>query len=167
VGSPANDVVRSYFTLASSLLDRWSAHASKVATKLDAGDYDADSAAADLAACASLATEGGFLLASETLDAVAVLAGRGYDRNVVLSQPFQAPPGARLKLAGPLVKGPGFDELPVGVLLIQPFKLAPAETEFALRADATGHRGGTYVGKVQASTGAAAPVNVTVWITVP
>ena len=168
----ASDAVRSYAKLTSSLLERWSAHASQVASNVEAPDYDVDSAAGDLAACASLATEGGFLLAAQALEAVATLGGFQGEQTIVESQPFTAPAGASLKLAGPLVKGPGLDELPVSVVHIQPPQLAPTETKFTLRANAAGHRGATYVGTVEASTGAAvaaaaAPAPVTVWITVP
>jgi hypothetical protein len=164
----ASDAVRSYAKLTSSLLERWSAHASQVAANVEAPGYDADSAAADLAACASLATESGFLLAAQALEAVATLGGFQDGQNIVESQPFTAPNGAALTLAGPLVESPGLDELPVSVVSIQPPQLAPTESEFTLRANAAGHRGATYVGTVEASTdAAAAPVNVTVWITVP
>jgi hypothetical protein len=171
MGSRVGDVVQSYATLTSSLLERWSAHASEVASRVDAPDYDAESAAADLAACASLATESGFRLAAEALEAIATLTGCEDDQNIVTSQPFNAPAGATLKLAGPLVEAPGLDELPASVVTIQPPRLAPTQTEFTLRANAAGHRGATYVGTVQASANlanaAAGPVEVTVWITVP
>jgi len=172
--------VQGYTTLASSLLERWSAHASAVAANVEAPDYDAERAAADLAACASLATESWLLLAAKMLDPCGVLGGGEGDPNIVNSQPFKAPAGATLKLAGPLVESPGGDELPVSVVSIKPPQLSPSEDEFTLRADATGHRGATYVGMVEASTGAAsalaaagaagaagAAVQVTVWITVP
>jgi hypothetical protein len=172
MASRAGDAVQSYAKLTSSLLERWSAHASRVASNVEAPDYDAASAAADLIACASLATESGFLLAVQALEAVATLGGLQDGQNIVESPPFTAPNGAALKLAGPLVESPGLDELPVSVVSIQPPQLAPTESEFTLRANAAGHRGATYVGTVEASTGAAnvaaaAPVQVTVWITVP
>jgi hypothetical protein len=165
--SPLSDVVRNYVDLASSLLERWSDHASKVAARLDSRDYDTKRAAEDLGTCASLATETGFLLASEAFEAAAILAGCGYDRNIVDSQTFEAPAGATLSLAGPLTRPPGIDQLPESVITIRPDQLESNETEFSLRADATGHRGGTYLGMVKASVGAGAPVMVTVWIVVP
>lgn len=165
------EVVKGYTTLASSLLERWSTHASAVASKVDAGTYDAASAAADLGTWAALATESGVLLASEALDAAAILAGVEGEPNLVSSQPFYAPAGAALKLAGPLSTGDGEDELPAGVVTIQPAQLGPTDTRFTLTADATGHRGATYVGIVQAFTSTAAAaavaVPVNVWITVP
>jgi hypothetical protein len=167
MGSRANDVVEGYATLASSLLDRWSTYASKVASKVDAGTYDAPSAAADLGACASLATESSLLWAAEALDAMAILTGREGEPNVVTSQLFRAPVGAALKLTEPLIRVGSLEELPASVVTIQPAQLGPKEIEFTLCADATGYRGGTYVGIVQASTGAPAPVRVNVWITVP
>jgi hypothetical protein len=173
----ASDVVQGYTTLASSLLERWSTHASAVAANVEAPDYDAESAAADLAACMSLATESGLLLAAKMLDPFGFLGESASEPNIVNSQPFKAPAGATLKLAGPLVESLGGDELPVSVVSIKPPQLSPTQDEFELRADATGHRGATYVGMVEASTGTApalaaagaagATVQVTVWITVP
>jgi len=170
----ASDVVQGYTTLASSLLERWSSHASTVAANAEAPDYDAESAAADLAACASLATESGLLLVAKMLDPFGVLSVGGGQPNIVNSQPFEAPAGAMLKLTGPLVESLGGDELPVSIVSIQPPQLSPNADKFTLRADATGHRGATYVGTVAASTGAASTlaatgttVQVTVWITVP
>src|SRR6266498_6075528 len=161
------DVVHGYTTLAEDLVERWSEHASTVATKLDAGTYDADSAVADLAACATLATESGLLLASEALDALAVATGRQYAPVIVDSDPFWSPlKGATLTLNGPLVDGFGV-RLPVNVINVIPPKLDPEATEFSLRANATGYPGGTYVGKVVASKPGSEDQKVTVWITVP
>lgn len=167
MGSPLADVVQNYAGLASSLLDRWSAHASNVAAKLDAGRYTAADAMADFATSASLATESGFLLASEAVDSVAILTGRQHEPHVVESDTFSTTlAGATLALAGPLANGHGSDALPVTAIRIEPPKLDPAATDFRLRADATGHRGATYVGRVMASTpGGSEPVIV--WIVVP
>jgi hypothetical protein len=151
---PLAYVVQEYAELTSSLLVRWSDHASKVATKLDAGSYDADDAAADLAACAMLAADSGFLLASEALDAVAVLTGRQGKQHMVVSRPFSTSlAGATLELAGPLVNGFG-EKLPADVIVLQPPALKAKETEFRLRADASGRPGGAYRGAVKASLGA-------------
>src|SRR5271167_5026174 len=152
----ASDVMNSYTALASSLVQRWSAHTSAVAANVEADDYDADKVAADLAACASLATESVLLLAARALDPFGVLSVGAGEPNIVESQPFEAPAGSALKLAGPLLDGLGRDELPVGLVSIQPPQLAAGgKGIFTLRADATGHRGATYVGTVEASSDAA------------
>src|SRR5271165_123206 len=168
----ASDVVQSYAKLTSSLLERWTAHASQVASNVEARDYDAASAAEDLAAWASLATESGLLMLAKALEVAATLGGFQDDQNIVESPPFEAPQGATLKLAGRLVMRGGLDELPANVISIHPPKLGPDATEFTLRANATGHRGATYLGIVKASTdatavAAASAEEVTVWITVP
>lgn len=170
--SPMQEVMQGYATLASSLLERWNAHALKVASNLETPGYDAASAASDVAACASLATESGCQLAEQALDALGILYGSGYgsSQNIVETPPFQAPAGTELTLVGPLVLDGGFDELPVSVVTIQPSRLAPGETEFILLANATGHNGGTYIGTVTATAPAAFATGstpVTVWITVP
>jgi hypothetical protein len=166
MATPLTDVVQDYAKLASSLLERWTEHASMVASKLDAGSYDADGAAADLAATASLATESWFLLAAEALDAAAILTGRQHRPHLVHSTLFSTSlAGATLELPGPLVSGHGA-QLPVSVITLEPAELDPAETDFSLSADATGHRSGTYVGTVEASaSGQVEPVRV--WIIVP
>jgi len=166
VESRLSDVVQGYAKLASSLLERWNTHAANMASKVDAGGYDATSMAEDLTVCASLATEGGLLLMAEGLEAFGGLTGSEVSSSIVTSQPFSAPAGASLTLAGPLVKGAGLDSLPVSAVQIQPPKLGPTEVEFTLRADGAGHRGATYVGTVEASTDAGT-TPVTVWITVP
>jgi hypothetical protein len=166
VASRVSDAVRSYTTLASSLFDRWSALASTAASKVDAGAYDATSAAEDAAAGATLAAEAAALWTSWTWEAFTKLAGLEGGANIAESQPFHAPAGATLELAGPLVKGPALQQLPVSAVSIQPAQLGSAETKFTLRADGSGHRGATYVGKVNATTGAETTA-ITVWITVP
>jgi hypothetical protein len=165
-----SDVVDGYAALASSMFERWSALASSTARRFDAGEYDAASATDDLAAGAALAAEGGALWVAESLEALAGLCGcdSSCGAEIVTSQPFQAPyEGASLKLTGPLTRGPGLpDELPVSVVSIEPSRLRPTETEFRLRANATGHRGGTYVGRVLASIPGGSTL-VIVWIAVP
>ncbi len=158
--------MQGYAALASSLLERWSAIASKAAAKVDAGEYTAASAAEDLTSSMSLATEGGLLWAAETLEACAGTGGLQGAPRVVTSRAFRAPAGAALKLAGPLVKGPMLDSLPVSAVSIRPPKLGATETEFTLHADPTGHCGATYVGTVNATTDAGT-VPVRVWIVVP
>lgn len=167
MGTPLVDVVHGYAALASSLLERWSAHATAVASRIDAGTYDAESAAADLATSAALATESGFLLASEALDAAAILTGRQYEPHIVRSQTFSTSlAGGKLALAGPLTNGFGSDALPVSVVTVEPAQLGGNQTDFSLSADATGHRGATYVGVVEASRSGTVE-SVTVWIVVP
>lgn len=166
MGSRVSDVVQGYTTLASSLLERWSTIASRAASKMDAGTYDAASAAEDAAAGATLAAEAGWRWTEWMYEAAAKLSGYEGGSSIAKSQPFKAPAGAGLELAGPLVKGAGLDALPVSAVSIQPPQLGPEETEFTLRADGSGHHGATYVGKVNATTGAGTTA-VTVWITIP
>jgi hypothetical protein len=169
VGSQVSDIIEGYTTLASSLLDRWSELTSRAATKADAGTYNAASATEDLLAGVTLATEAACEWASQWYKAIATVTGQD-STEMVESPPFSAPPGAALRLAGPLVKGPNMDQLPVSAISIEPAQLAPGATAFVLRADATGHRGATYFGKVNATTDEGTseePTPVTVWITVP
>jgi hypothetical protein len=166
MSSRASDVIEGYTTLASSMLERWSALASKAASRVDAGAYDATSAAEDAAAGATLAVEGAELWATWACEALAKLAGVEGGPNIAKSQPFHAPAGATLELAEPLVKGPGLSQLPISAVTIEPPQLGPGDTLFTLRADGSGYRGATYVGKVNATTDAGT-TTVTVWITIP
>jgi hypothetical protein len=166
MADPLSTVVEGYGRLASHLLAEWTDHASKVAATLDADAYDADRAAADIAKTLSLATESWFLLASEALDAAAILTSGRLGPHVVRSGPFVAPSaGAALEAHGPFTSGHGH-QLPAACVRVEPPELGPEETEFRLRADATGRRAGTYVGEVVATT-AKAVDRVVVWITVP
>lgn len=166
MASPLAEVVQGYSELASFLLQRWTEHASKVAARLDDGSYDADSAAADLAKSMSLTVESGFLLASEALDAAAILSGDQRQPHLVDSVGFTSPlPGAALSLEGALVNTLDTDHLPAAVVTIRPLQLAAAAADFSLRADATGHRAGTYWGTVRATAPAAEDL-APVWITV-
>ncbi len=166
MGTQFSDIVKGYTTLASSLLERWSELASKAAAKVDAGTYNAASATEDLFAGTTLATEAAWQWAEQCYGTAGTFTARQDSAEKVESGQFSAPAGASLTLAGPLVKGPNMDQLPVSAISIEPAQLAPDETAFVLRADATGHRGATYVGKVNATT-AAGTTPVTVWIAVP
>ena len=154
------DAVRGYAELASSLLERWSPRHAGV----DDGVVEPVS---DLGARASSATEAGFLAALQTLDSVAVLAGRQHEPYIIESEPFSTSlAGATLVMSGPLTNGHGSDELPVDAIMAEPRTLGEAETEFRLRADAAGRRGATYLGTVLAST-LDATESVAVWIVLP
>jgi hypothetical protein len=161
MGTRLEDVVKGYAGLGTWLVEEWSARAAAVASKLDAGAYDADAAAADLAAGALLAIRSAFMVASEPLDAIAVLSLD--DRLTSIDSPvFHAPKGATLKPAGPLADGLGHT---LSASIVPP-RLGAEETAFVLRADPTGRSGSTYVGQVDASGSTPAPVPVPVWITI-
>lgn len=167
MGSRVGDVVQGYASLTSDLFERWGSLASKSASRLDAGSYDTAAAAEDMIAGASLATEAACLYAVEWYRTLATALGQEGGPEHVRSEEFEAPKaGARLKLAGPLVKGPGLATLPESVVEVEPAELADGKTQFTLKADASGRRGGTYVGEVQATT-ADGTESVTVWIVVP
>jgi hypothetical protein len=158
-------VMHDYATLASELIDRWEEHASKAAERIDAGTYDADAAVSDLAKCASLAAESGFLLASEAFDAAAILAAGRLNSHIVCSDSFSTSlPGASLSVDCPPTNGFGSK---LSLITLEPAQLDPGATEFRLRADATGRTAGTYVGNVEAATAAGQTESVLIWITVP
>jgi hypothetical protein len=164
--TPFSDLLRGYADLTSALAEKWRTHAAHVASRVERPGYKVDHAVSDLAATAALATETGYLLAAQAFEAVSVVAAP-FERNVVFSEPFQSPlPGATLAVDGQhLINGFG-DTLPASIVAIQPPQLKAGETEFVVRADATGHRAGTYVGKVT-TVAAGASDHVDVWIVVP
>jgi hypothetical protein len=161
VSSPLASAIDGYAALGKSLVERWNAHASAVAARVDSGSYDADHAVADLAQCVTLACESGMALVSEALDAVAVVSA---PRGPVFreSYPFAcAAAGAALTLTGPLVNMMGTDRLTE--VTIVPAQLGPNQTEFRLRANATGKCAGLYIGSVRA-TGVAQAIPVRIVI---
>ena len=160
-----SDVLQSYNALTSSLLDQWSTLASRSVSRLDPGVFTPSGAVQETVACATLATEAAWSWTAWWWESVANLCGLECGPNIAESQPFHAPKGATLELAGPLVKGPGMAKLGVPVS-IEPAQLEPDDTEFKLCVDGTGCRGGTYVGKVKATTHEGT-VEVFVWITIP
>ncbi|HMD55892.1 MAG TPA: hypothetical protein VKG82_00290 [Solirubrobacteraceae bacterium] len=161
-----SDVLQSYNALSSSLLERWSTLANRSASRLDAGSFDPGSAVQDTVAGAKLVTEAAWLWTGWWWESVANLCGLEGQPKIAESQPFYSPDeGATLKLAGPLMKGPGMAQLAAPVS-IEPAQLDPEDTEFKLRVDGTGCRAGTYVGKVTATT-EKGPKEVVVWITIP
>lgn len=164
--SPISNIFQSYTATATSMLEQWSALASKSASKMDAGAYDAASAAEDAIAGTTLAAEGAWLWTAWACEAFAKLYGLEAGPNIAESQPFPAAKGASLKLAGPLAKGPGLDRLPASAVTIEPEQLGPDEEQFVLRANGSGYRGATYVGLVEATTAAGTEV-VPVWVTIP
>jgi hypothetical protein len=167
VGSPLTAVVQGYAALGSRLVEQWTDQAAKVAARLDDGTYDADAAAADLAAAAKLAVESAMLFASEALDAVANLTVPAGVRYAVDSPAFTSPvPGAALSLTGPLITGGGIDALSAAAVTIAPAQLADGATGFRLRANAAGHCGGAYVGRVLAQA-AQQVETMPVWLVVP
>jgi hypothetical protein len=157
-----DDVVKGYAGLGTWLVEQWSARASAVAAKLDAGAYDANDAAADLDAAAVLAIRSAFMVASEPLDAIAILLVDDERLTSLDSQSFHAPPGARLALNGALADLLGHT-LSASVA---PSQLDAGRTGFVLRVDPTGQPGATYFGQVDAFTSAPDPVPVPVWITI-
>ncbi len=161
-----SDVLQSYNAVTSSLLGRWSALANRSVSRLDTGSFNPSSAVQDAVDGATLAADATWLWTGWWWESLANLWGLEGQPNIAESQPFHSPKeGAKLELAGPLVKGPGLATLPVAVS-IEPAQLEPGDTEFILRVDGTGCRGGTYVGKVKATTEEGTE-DVFVWITVP
>lgn len=163
--TPLTNAVADYVEFASPLLKEWKEHAAGVASKLDAGEYDTDKLAADLAKCTKLAIETGVGAVMEVLDLMAILTGSQYER-ITDEHVFRTSlPGAALALAGPLVSGSGLDQLDDVKILPSP-QLAPGATEFRLWADATGHGGGLYTGTVVASKPGAPDDEVIVYLLV-
>jgi hypothetical protein len=149
LASQLADVAAGYVDLASTLAKEWSGHVSKVADKLEAGGYRANDAVADLASTTLVVGKTWFLIASEALDAIAILADSKDEP--AESSHFVCPvPRATLVLTGPLTDGFG-NFLPAGAVTVIPSTLAPGETRFFLRADATGYPGSTYEGEIAAS----------------
>jgi hypothetical protein len=96
--TPLTDAVADYVKFASPLLKEWQEHATGVASKLDAGEYNADKLAADLAKCTKLAIETGVGAVMEVLDVMAILTGSQYERITDEHVFSTSLPGAALQL---------------------------------------------------------------------
>jgi hypothetical protein len=165
VASRLKEVAEGYAELAETLATRWCAHAEKTAAGVEAGDYGVEAARRDLAACAFLVTESWFLVASEAVDAIAILTGTQHRPYVLDSRAFVSPlPGAALSLDGPLSASVRQDAVPVDRVTILPAELKPGKQQFRLRVDAGGRKADTYTGKVTATAPGAAPESIDVLI---
>jgi hypothetical protein len=188
VGSRASDIVQGYTTLASTLLGRWNALASKSASKIDAGTYNAASAAEDVVAGAMLSTEAAGLYWVQGFNTLAAILGQEGEGNIAESEPFTAESGSRLELACRPLKGPGLTQLPMSAVSILPVQAGAAqatskprsavkiqsvlqlganESQFQVWADGSGYRGGTYVGTVNTTAPDGTTEQVPIWIIVP
>ena len=160
--SRLQQVVNGYAQLGSYLVQQWSAQATTVATRLDGGSYTADLLVQDVVAGARLAGWSAFLMGSEALDATAIITGRQADPHIVDSEPFAVPfPGATFTATEPLIAIGGTDSLPTRAI-----SFVSDDKQFRVRADATGHQGSLYRGKVQATAGSNA-AQVDVFVIVP
>jgi hypothetical protein len=174
-------ILQGYATVAAEVLERWSALASTAAEKLNAGEYGLADYAEDWLAAWWLLGEGSLMWAEEGVEACETLSGPGGGgggggggvtgsrgpRQTATSLPFEAPPGAKLTLLEPILKGEGLQALPSGAVTIEPAAGdGLAEGSFQLRAEVSGCRGATYVGTVVAATDGGEQ-EIPVWIVVP
>jgi hypothetical protein len=141
--SPLAEVADGYAKLASSLVDKWSAHLALVASRLNDGNYDANSAAKDLAATVKLTGA------------------------TAQSGSFNSPlPGAALSVTGPFTSLDGASTLAANMITIRPLQLDPGKTAFSLELNAKGCRAGAYRGQVTATPAAGQPQDRNVWIVI-
>lgn len=165
MASKLSQVAEGYAVLVQTLADRWRARAETIAADVEDGGYGVEEARRDVAGCAFLVTESWFLVASEAVDAYAILTGRQHDPYDVDSEEFEsALPGAALALEGPLSDGFKKDALPVDRVTLLPAQLEPGKRRFRLRVDAASCFGDTYTGRVIATAPGVDPQPIDVWI---
>jgi hypothetical protein len=144
-------VTAGYIQLADELLRDWGAHATDVSSRVDAGGYDADALAGDVAQTARLSARTAFLVVNEAVEAITVLTMPPARPNEVCSRPYRTPlEAARVELEGSLLlEGNATSRpLPAQVAsLSAPTGGAPG-TYFRVCADATGYAHGPYFGTV-------------------
>ena len=150
-------VTAGYVQLAQELVRNWETHGMAVAARLDRGTYDADELTADLAQTARLSGQTAFLLVSEAVDAISLLANPSLSENVIFSDDLHSVlDGADVTLTrlfwldgdDPAVSG----SRPLGAAVVLPPgpAVVGAGTSFKLRVDATGYPHGVYFGRVAA-----------------
>jgi hypothetical protein len=163
MASPLSAVASGYAQFASERAEAWGALAADVAGRIESGGYRANDIVGDLGKAAFIAGQSWFFLASETLDAVALIAVARL--GLIDSDPFESPlAGASLTVSEPLTEAFGA-VLPQEDVIIVPIVLASGATTFRLCVDAEGHAGGSYEGTVTASVGGASqdvPVNISI-----
>jgi hypothetical protein len=154
------DVVESYRSLATYLVEKWGDLASKTAHKIDGDEYDSDTMLDACAKTTRLTAETGVLMWTEALAAAKILSGEQYERDVQ-EEHFESPlPGAALELEGSLEGHKKHRHL---AATVHPRQLADGDTNFVVQADATGFPSDDYLGTVRATRGAES-VSVDVWI---
>lgn len=148
-------VTAGYVRLAQELVGTWEAHGMEVAARLDRGTYDANELTADLAHTARLSAQTAFLLASEAIDAISILANPPVSENVVFSGDYHTALDAAVVTLTRLLWLDGDDPAksasrPLGadVVIAPGPAVVGAGTDFQLRADATGYEHGVYLGQV-------------------
>ena len=126
-----------------------------VAARLDRGTYDANELTADLAQTARLSARTAFLVASEAVDAISILANPPLSQNVVFSDELHTSLDAAVVTLTRLLWLDGDDPAkstspPLGadVVMAPGPAVVGAGTSFKLRADATGYAHGLYLGEV-------------------
>ena len=148
-------VTAGYVQLARELVGTWEAHGMDVAARLDRGTYDANELTADLAQTARLSARTAFLVASEAVDAISILANPPLSQNVVFSDELHTSLDAAVVTLTRLLWLDGDDPAkstspPLGadVVMAPGPAVVGAGTSFKLRADATGYAHGLYLGEV-------------------
>jgi hypothetical protein len=159
-----SEVLDGYSELTEELLAAWTPFLSDLSTKLGAGPYGADEAAADFPTAAKLTLQSMIAVGSEAIDAISVMTlGFGETATVDHSKFAKAPTVRSLAVKADLQSVSG-ETLPKGDVTIHPDQLPPNETDFTLHADGDGIKARTYDGWVVATDpdGVTSEVSVTV-----
>jgi hypothetical protein len=161
-----SEVLEGYAERARGLVTAWTPFLDDLATRLGAGPYGTDDAAADFPAAAKLAVESMTGLAAEAFDAVSIVTLGFSETATVGGLKFAKAPTVRALTAKADFTSVTGETLPKSHLTIVPDQLAPNETEFALVADGDGVKARTYDGWVVATDpkGATSETRATVTI---
>jgi len=161
-----SEMLESYADRSRELVTAWTPYLDDLSTRLAAGPYGIDDAAADFPAVAKLTVESMVALGGEAFDVLSILT-LGIDEKETVGGLMLAKASTTrtLTVKDDLTSITG-ETLPKNHVTVDPDHLAPQETEFTLSADVHGVKARTYDGWVVATdpSGATSEVAVTVTI---
>ena len=145
-----SEVLDGYSELTKELLAGWTPFLSNLSTKLGAGPYGVDEAAADFPAAAKLTVDSMIAIGSEAIDALSVLTDPFSDETTEDGVLAKANTARVLTVEADFVSVTG-EVLPKSRITFEPDPLPPGETEFALKVNDIGLKARTYDGWVVAT----------------
>ena len=145
------EVLDGYSDLVDELQASWAQFLNGISTKLAAGPYGPDDAAADFPAAVQLALESMIAVGSEAFDALSIMTSSFSEKTteggLVLAKSNLA---RALTVKADFVSVTG-EVLPKDQITISPDQLPPGETQFALEVNTDGVKARTYDGWVVAT----------------
>lgn len=162
------EVVEGYAVLATELLKEWSPMVSALSTKVAAGNYQLDDAAADFSAGVKLVASSLFAIGSEAMDAVTVMTSSYSEQRLISgygTDPTRASTVRSLMVKADLESITG-RTLPKERVKPVPATLAVGATDFDLAVNGDGMKARTYDGIIVATDASGGVEEIKVSVTI-